>query len=458
MVALSALAGCRQVVRGWLDSTNAAGAPVGSQSERRRAIHVLNRLAYGATPQTVNQVVTVGVEAFLEEQLSPASIPDLWATWLARRIEAIHLDAPAVFDFTNHELLTELRRAAIVRAVYSRRALYETMVAFWNDFFNIYAGKGDGGRLLVVYDRTAIRPHALGRFHDLLRATATSPAMLVYLDGQANARGRPNENYARELLELHTLGVNGGYAQADVREAARALTGWRVREGFRRGQVVVAEDEHDGQPKVVLGCLLEGGDAASDLEALLDCVASHPATARHVAWRLCRRFVADEPPASLVAAVAAQFARSQGDIRSTLQTLIHADAFMGAPPRLKRPFAFVVSALRLLLAETDGGPPLQARIAQLGQLPFDCPTPDGFPEDEARWQFGLLGRWNLALALARGEVRGTTVNTSSLVPARAASEVWGRSLTADEQRAFDETASADEQAALFLCAPDFQYA
>lgn len=219
--AVAGLTGCRAAHLEWLEAstppTVAASEVAASEAELRHAARLLNRFAYGATPAEVARVAALGADAFLGEQLAPDAISDWKAEWLTRRIESLRLDAPGVFDFTNAELIADLRRAAILRAVYSRRALYETMVEFWNDFFNIYAGKGDGGRLLVMHDRDAIRPHALGKFADLLRATATSPAMLVYLDGRANARGNPNENYARELLELHTLGADGvGGGDADA--------------------------------------------------------------------------------------------------------------------------------------------------------------------------------------------------------------------------------------------------
>ncbi|MCS7080730.1 MAG: DUF1800 domain-containing protein [Chloracidobacterium sp.] len=453
---VAGLTGCRASHLRWLEPSPPPPAAA-SEAELRHAARLLNRFAYGATPAEVARVAAMGADTFLEEQLAPDTIPDWKAAWLVRRIEALQLDAPGVFDFTNAELIAELRRAAILRAVYSRRALYETMVEFWNDFFSIYAEKGDGGRLLLIHDRTAVRPYALGKFADLLRATATSPAMLVYLDGRANTRGNPNENYARELLELHTLGVDGGYTQQDVREASRALTGLRVREGFRRGQVFIAEDLHDDRPKTVLGVTLDGGRAEADLEALLARVTAHPATAENVARRLCRRFVADAPSAALVSAVAAQFLRSGGDIRATLQTLARSDELRLAPPKFKRPYSFAIASLRLLAADTDGGPALQKRLSALGQLPFDCPTPDGFPDDERRWRSGLPARWNFALALTQGGIRGTRVICGDVAPDETARMVWGRELSLEERRALDALPSEAERAALLLCAPDAQY-
>lgn len=456
--AVAGLTGCRAAHLQWLEASTPPPPVAASEAELRHAARLLNRFAYGATPAEVARVAAIGADAFLEEQLAPDAIADWKADRLTRRIESLRLDAPGVFDFTNAELIADLRRAAILRAVYSRRALYETMVEFWSDFFNVYAGKGDCGRLLVIHDRDAIRPHALGKFADLLRATATSPAMLVYLDGRANTRGNPNENYARELLELHTLGVDGGYTQQDAREAARALTGRRVREGFRRGQVVVVEDLHDDQPKTLLGVTLDGGDADGDLDALLTRLAAHPATAEHVARRLCRRFVADAPSGALVSVVAAQFSRSGGDIRATLQALARSDDFRHAPPKLKRPYAFAVGALRLLRADTDGGPALQSRLAALGQLPFDCPTPDGFPDDARRWEAGLPARWNFAPAVTRGDIRGTRADGRDVAPDDVARMVWGRELALEERRALDALPSEAERAALLLCAPDAQYA
>ncbi len=399
-------------------------APFGPRE--RFAERVLNRAAYGPRPGDVERVASMGTDAFLEEQLSPASIPDLQTHFLVRRVETVHLSAPDVFDVAGKTALTDLRRATLLRAVSSERQLLERMVEFWSDHFNVFAGKADCAWLKVVDDREVIRRHALGSFRDLLLASATSPAMLVYLDGRANVAGKPNENYAREILELHTLGVDGGYTQRDVMELARALTGWQVRTFFERGRTVFVSKVHDALAKEVLGLRLESG-AKADLERIADRLAAHPSTAGFLARKLCRSFIADEPPDTLVKSVAAAFTRSRGDILFTLAALLYSQELRTAPPKFKRPYAFAVSALRHSGARTDGGRGLQRQIEEMGQLPFAWPTPDGYPEGEEHWSARMLPRWNFALALAGNAIPGTRV------------------------------AANPEGLALELCRPEFQY-
>lgn len=429
----------------------------GSRTERN-ALNLLNRVTWGARPRDISAVVQSGFEAYLEQQLSPESIPDDKAHWLTRRIETLNLGVTSVFNFTAEELLLDLRRATVLRAVYSERQLLERMVEFWSDHFNIYGQKESCGQLKVVDDREVIRRHALGNFRDLLRASATSPAMLVYLDGNANVAAHPNENYARELLELHTLGVSGGYSQHDVQEAARALTGWKVKDGLRRGQVVLNSEFHDSQPKQVLGQIVEG-EATSELEQVLDLVCRHPSTASFLAHKLCRRFVSDEPSENLVRRVAAVFTQTGGDIRSMVRVIFGSTEFRQFQPRFKRPLTYAMSALRLLNAECDGGPGIQHQLELLGQLPFAWPTPNGFPEGEVHWASSLLPRWNFACALTSGNIDSTSVDLDQLgdqvflhIPYAV-----GRTVTPAESDAFSKLDAPSEQLALVLCMPEFQY-
>jgi uncharacterized protein (DUF1800 family) len=407
------LAACRRVPNPeWLVGRARVGRrahePVGLRE--LDAARLLSRAGYGARDGDVERAAAIGADAWVEEQLSPDSIPDAKAFFLVRRIESVSLRAPDVFDLARATVVTDLRRATILRAVYSERQLLERMVEFWSDHFNVFAGKAECAWLKIVDDREVIRRHALGRFRDLLAASATSPAMLVYLDGRANVAGKPNENYAREILELHTLGVDGGYTQADVMELARALTGWQVRTVFERGRTVLREKAHDGLVKSVLGLTLDSG-ARRDLERIVNRLAAHPSTARFLAHKLCRRFVADEPPATVVERVANAYTASGGDIRQTLSALFHSREIRSAPPKFQRPYGYAVSALRRTGAATDGGPALQRRLDEMGQLPFAWPTPDGYPDVEEAWSPRMLPRWNFALALANNAIRGTRVQT-----------------------------------------------
>jgi uncharacterized protein (DUF1800 family) len=381
---------------------------------------VLDRLTFGPRMSERSRAAAIGIEAWIEEQLAPAQLDDGPAAWRLRRFETLNMPAhdlaasgDRLFDEVDvRSVPGELRQATLTRQVYSRRQLYEVMVEFWSDHFHICVDKGDCWFLKTVDDREVIRAHALGSFRDLLWASAHSPAMLVYLDNQANVAAAPNENYARELLELHTLGVDGGYTQADVIDLARALTGWTVKERFWRGQFSFNPDLHDARPKSVLGLRLEP-EGQREAERVLESLAVHPATGRFVAAKLCRRLLADAPPAEVVARAAAAFEATRGDIQSVLRVILF-DGLAGprpqATPKFKRPVNFIVSALRQLNAETDAGPALQEHLRRMGQIHFAWPTPDGNPDVSAPWAGNLLPRWQFALALLHGEIQGTRVD------------------------------------------------
>jgi uncharacterized protein (DUF1800 family) len=252
--------------------------------------------------------------------------------------------------------------------------------------------------------------------------------MLVYLDNQVNEARTPNENYAREVMELHTLGVHGGYSQTDVMELARCFTGWTVGKGVARGKFKFNEDFHDPHPKTVLGTRIEPGGMA-EAEQVLDTLATHPATAHFLATKLVRRFIADDPPAELVQRAAQTFLQTQGDIKATLRSILLdglAVKMTAAPlqPKFKRPVNFVVSALRMVNAETDGGKPVQNYLSQMGQAYYDWPTPDGPPDTTLDWQGNLLQRWKFALALACNELdNGTKVDTDALLALTGATDM-----------------------------------
>ncbi len=389
--------------------------------------HALNRLSFGPRPEDLARVRALGadeeeaVAAYVEEQLHPGRIDDRTAERAVRRLETLDEPLGELFEYQPALLLDELSRGTLLRAVTSRRQLFEVMVGFWSDHFNVDASKGDCKWLKVADDREVIRGHALGRFGDLLRASATSPAMLWYLDGRVNRKATddevPNENYARELLELHTLGVHGGYTQRDVMEVARCLTGWTVRSGepFGKGRVEFKRHLHDDGEKVVLGRRIEAGQGAGDLDRVLELVTGHPATARHLAAKLCRRFVADRPPARAVDAAAAAFRASGGNLKATLRALFATDAFAAsAGAKLKRPFRFLVSALRATGAETDGGGRLQSLLLSMGHAPFQYPTPDGYPDEASPWLGTLLWRFRFAVDLAHGRIAGTRLDARRL--------------------------------------------
>lgn len=384
---------------------------------------LLCRLTYGPSLDDRRRMAAIGPLAWIEEQLAPERLADSATDLLLSAYPSLRMSASDLIDlsdklFDEQDRLTvptELRQATLIRRVTSRRQVYERTVEFWTDHFSISVDKGDCCYLKTVDDREVIRRHAFGRFADLLRASAHSPAMLVYLDNQANRSGAPNENYARELMELHTLGIDGGYSQGDVEELARCLTGWTVKDHFWRGQFRFDSRQHDGGVKRLLGMTLEPrGEEEGEL--VLGLLAEHPSTARHLARKLARRFIRDDPPADLVERTARAFESSRGDLRLTLRTLL-LDGQGARQPKIKRPLDFVLSSLRQLQARVQDARSLHDPLARMGHLPFAWPTPDGFPDTAEPWMTTLIPRWQFAASLARGELAGLRLPLDGLLDA-----------------------------------------
>jgi hypothetical protein len=383
-----------------------------------REWRLLNRISFGPRPEERARLSLTGLDNYLEEQFDPENISDPRSDLLLKRFEVLEMDADALRNrgdkiFNNYDpslVLDDFRQATLLRQVYSKRQLEEVMVEFWTDHFNISVQKGDCWFLKVVDDREVIRKHALGSFRELLGASAHSPAMLVYLDNQENHKDAPNENYARELLELHTLGVNGGYSQEDVMELSRCLTGWRVKDHFWRGELDFKPDAHTPGPKQVLGSTIPDlGEGELDL--VLDQLAEHPSTARTISTKLARRFLADDPSPGIIDRASKTFIAKQGDIKSVLKVIL-LDGFREknsefVSQKYKRPVNFLVSAIRLTGADTDGGKALQRYLKQMGQPHYDWPTPDGYPDTADAWQGNLLPRWRFALDLVENRINGT---------------------------------------------------
>ncbi|HWE03838.1 MAG TPA: DUF1800 domain-containing protein [Tepidisphaeraceae bacterium] len=441
--------------------------------------HLLNRAGYGPWPGDVQRVRAMGAAAWIEQQLQPQAISDDVCELRASRCEGLDGPAAESHDYSKSQLRESLARYALLRATYSKRQLLETMVCFWSDHLNINIEKGDCIFYKPWDDRHVIRKHALGKFRDLIRASAVSPAMLVYLDGNHNKgalpEDRPNENYGRELLELHTLGVHGGYTQRDVLETARALTGWRIGTGFKTGDVYFDSREHDQREKSILGRKLPAGQNEKDLDDVVDIVCRHPATARHIATKLVRRFVADEAPEALVSEVAGVFRDTDGDIKRMVQTVLLSDEFKtSAGAKFKPPFRFVVSALRAAGADTYAHRGLIEYLTRMGQGVFQFPTPDGYPDKTSPWLGTLLWRWNFAFVLAGNRVpsvntplqklTGAIGATGDAAPAKFFEHFIGRAPTDDQLRALaearDESAGAKEVAerfaGLIVASPAFQ--
>jgi uncharacterized protein (DUF1800 family) len=329
----------------------------------------------------------------------------------------------------------DLTESKVLRAVYSNRQLDEVLADFWFNHFNVFMDKGADRYLVTEYERDSIRPHVLGKFRDLLEATAKSPAMLFYLDNwqsvdpNAPQARRPgantkqqrrglNENYGRELMELHTLGVDGGYTQKDVTEVARCFTGWTIYQPQRGGKFVFNPRLHDGGEKVVLGVRIPAGGGIHDGEKVLDIVAHHPSTAHFISKKLAMRFVADDPPESLVAHMAQTFAKTDGDIRAVLETMLDSKEFWSEGAyrtKVKSPLEMVASAVRAVNGDVDFAAPLVNQLTQLGEPLYRKVEPTGYSNSSKEWlnSAGLVARMNFALQLADNKVPGVKVATGN---------------------------------------------
>ena len=462
-------------------------------SARDSAFHVLNRLAYGATPGLVDRLAREGVMAWIDRQLAveriddPAlsSLPDqfpvlnttpeeLLRTYARVRQErrtdkrtavqgamtpeerrrAMDPDARAL-----RQIGGELQQLVVVRAARSERQPGEVMADFWANHFNVFYGKNLDRVYLPDYIERTIRPNALGSFSRLLEATAKSPAMLVYLDNvQSVAAGaRPpqldrmgrgrgagagtradslrkaleqrmprglNENYARELMELHTLGVDGGYTQHDVTEVARILTGWGVDRPLQGGGYAFHSWAHDRGSKTVLGVEFPAGRGEDEGERLLTLLAEHPSTSHFVSGKLCARFVHDDPPDGCVDDAVRTWKRSGGDIREVMRTIIRSPDFWAARnvgAKVKTPLEFVASAVRAVGGVPDSTARLAQAVTRLGQPLYLHTAPNGYPERQDDWvnSGALLSRMNLAVQLAANRLPGVTVNLDAVLPLTA---------------------------------------
>jgi hypothetical protein len=380
----------------------------------------LNRLTFGPRVEERARFVDIGLKHYIEEQLDFKSINDFacdirLSTFNTLKMEANELEgiSNGLFDgYDRDSVPNELRQATLIRQLYSKRQLYEIMVEFWSDHFNIYIEKGNGFYLKTVDDREVIRKHAMGSFRDLVWASAHSPAMMIYLDNQSNEKSHPNENYARELMELHTLGVDGGYTQQDVMELARCLTGWNVKEHFWLGDFVFKDELHDSGVKHVLGLTIQPS-GIQEAEQVIEMLVAHPSTAKFISTKLARRFIADEPPQALIEKASQTFLNTRGDIKSVLRVILF-DGLALAQPKYKRPANYVLSALRMLNAESDGIAP-HDHLLRMGQSYFRWPTPDGYPDHSEAWQGNLMPRWQFAFELIRNEMDGTKHDLNSLL-------------------------------------------
>ncbi len=403
----------------------------------------------------------------------------------------------------DQQIITDLSEAKVLRATYSDRQLEEVLADFWFNHFNVFAGKGPTRVWIGEFEREAIRPYVLGNFRTMLGEVAKSPAMLFYLDNwmnvdpEAKAEGtrqkaegtRPkatrqgprarratglNENYARELMELHTLGVDGGYTQQDVVNVARAFTGWTLDlpranagrprasgNGFRFDPRL-----HDDGPKTVLGHAIKAGGGVRDGEQVLDILVAHPSTARFIAEKLARRFVGDEPPAGLVQRAAARFSATRGDLRETLRVIITSPEFFSTEAyraKVKTPLEFVVSALRATSADVRAALPIVRELRELGMPLYLCQPPTGYDDTAATWvsSGALINRMNFALDLANGRLRGLAApfESSNPIPSVRANlldNALGGAASPVTLATIEKATTIEQTVALALGSPEFQ--
>jgi uncharacterized protein (DUF1800 family) len=523
----------------------------------RTIVHVLNRIGFGAAPGDLERVRSLGLSAYIDQQLHPERIDDselatrlaafdtlsksteematqfyLPAQMARRQLQRQQAQLPEEMTAAQREMspdqaeavrkerqaLLQLMQAKVLRAAHSDRQLEEVMVDFWFNHFNVFSDKGQVRVYLNEYERDAIRPRVLGMFRELLRATAESPAMLFYLDnwqssaaegartaaprtegarasrrnpnrmsqlnggttrprtladlppGLRNRRAGLNENYARELMELHTLGVEGGYSQKDVQEVARAFTGWTIANPRQGGAFRFEARMHDDGEKVVLGHTIKAGGGKKDGDAVLDLLANHPSTARFIATKLARRFVADEPPQTLIDRAARRFTETGGNIREVVKSILTSPEFFAGDSyrvKVKTPFEFVVSAVRATGTDTNNAMPLVLAVRNLGMPLYGCQPPTGYSDKAEAWvnSGALLNRMNFAVSLTTStserraarrspQVRdsaGPTVTSDALVASALAGEL------SETTAATVAKATTPTQAlALVLGSPEFQ--
>ncbi|MEH1956548.1 MAG: DUF1800 domain-containing protein [Nostoc sp.] len=433
------------ILLGGIDPSNAASTPLDP-----KVLHIINRLSFGPRPGDVQRVESMGVERYIQEQLSPESIPESQGlTSQLQQLDTLHLNPVELLEYgkTNlpgqkptqserkaankwaEQVLNEAVQARLLQATSSKRQLQEVMVDFWYNHFNVDAAKGRDRLWVGAYEQQAIRPYALGRFRDLLGATAHHPAMQFYLDNfqnradsrpdaQVNVRGL-NENYARELMELHTLGVDGGYTQQDVIALARILSGW----GFSRPSQQTDNNfgfdfnpkRHDFSEKVFLGHTIKGGGEAQGEEAL-DILARSPATARHISYQIAQYFVSDRPPTTLVNNLTQRYLATDGNIREVLNTLFHSREFWDAKnfnAKFKTPYQYAISAVRATGMEVNNTRPISNLLQQLAMPLYRCQTPDGYKNTADVWlnSDAMNRRLSFAAALANGNLPLSTIPT-----------------------------------------------
>jgi uncharacterized protein (DUF1800 family) len=363
---------------------------------------LVRRASYGATAAEVAKATGLGFQGYINYQLNYTRInDDAVESVVAQRWPLLAQTSDALFSADAGTVRSQLQEATIYRAAFSQRQLYHRMVEFWSDHFNQDMDKV--GYLLVADQRDVIRKNALGKFPDLLKASAHSASMMVYLDQNASRNTAPNQNYAREIMELHTLGVDGGYTQNDVAELSRVLTGWTVQ---GRGQFAFNPAIHDWGAKTVLGVTIPAGSPSqgaagiNEGEKMLDVLVNHPSTARFIATKMLKWLLDPNPTETQIAAIASVYKATGGDIKAMVRAILNDAWLAAAPMKLKRPFHFLASSLRSTAPTITTMSTIANQLNNLGQPLFSWDTPDGYPDKVEYWAGNIVPRWSTALTMS----------------------------------------------------------
>ncbi len=379
---------------------------------------LVKRITCGLNQAELDRANSMGYSAYLEYQLNYTAIDDSAMDARLASLPTLTMTQVQMYAQSSSLLSNELTEAYILRSALSQRQLYQRMVEFWTDHFNIDITKEPCNYLKMVDDRDVIRANALGNFGTLLTASAHSPAMLTYLDNQTSTANSPNENYAREIMELHTLSVNGGYTQTDVHEVCRCLSGWSYDSGASsptRGNFLYSSGRHDNGSKLIFSgtpqqLSIASGGGQTDGDRVLTALINHPSTAIFIATKMCKWLLREDPSQALINAVAATYTSTGGDIKSMVRTILQPNNLAAAPLKYKRPYHLMVSALRALPSTITSTSSLRSQLDSCGHRPFYWTSPDGYPDTLLYWQGLILPRWNYGASLLNGNISNVSVD------------------------------------------------